>query len=164
MSRLTASPFHKPSPFHFPRPPLSPPDTNTETVGPSSHVAPAQLPSLSVDLNTLEAEIPPSESPAARFRRVSSLAYHSSGLRDPRDPREQRISHRSHRSFIVVIPPPAFLQEHGQLGHTLSIGPRHRLSQGLLMPLFPTVFTLVPSPNLVVIPIMTDVCTVNGNC
>ncbi|KAG5651355.1 hypothetical protein H0H81_008972 [Sphagnurus paluster] len=35
MSRLTASPFHKPAPFEFPRVPLSPPETNAEIIGPS---------------------------------------------------------------------------------------------------------------------------------
>jgi hypothetical protein len=37
------------------------------------------------------------------------------------------------------LPPPSLPHDHGHLGHTLSTGPRHRLSQGLLMPLFPTV-------------------------
>lgn len=75
------------------------------------------------------------EGAGARFRRVSSLAYHSSGLRESRE----RSVQRNYKSFVVIIPPPSFLQEHGQLGHTLSLGPRHRLSQGMLMPLFPTV-------------------------
>lgn len=121
MSRLTASPFHKPSPFSFPRAPLSPPDTALEAN------------SISVTgQDRIDSEIPATESPAARFRRASSLAYRSAGV--DRD----RFS-RNYKSFIVVIPPATILQEHGQLGHTLSLGPRHRLPQGLLMPLFPTV-------------------------
>jgi hypothetical protein len=61
--------------------------------------------------------------------------YHNSGLRESRE----RTVQRSSRSFVVVLPPPSLPQDHGHLGHTLSSGPRHRLSQGLLMPLFPTV-------------------------
>ncbi|KAJ3815505.1 hypothetical protein F5876DRAFT_72009 [Lentinula aff. lateritia] len=79
---------------------------------------------------------PTPETAGARFRRVSSLAYHSSGLRETRERGLQRNS----KFFVVVIPPPALLQEHGQLGHTLSLGPRHRLSQGMLLPLFPTMY------------------------
>jgi hypothetical protein len=40
----------------------------------------------------------------------------------------------------MVIPPARILEEYGQLGHTLSTGPSHRLSHGLLMPLFPSVY------------------------
>lgn len=76
------------------------------------------------------------ETPGARNRKVSSLAYHSSGFRESRE----RTSQRNFKSFVVVIPPPSLLQEHGQLGHTLSLGPQHRLSQGILMPLFPTLY------------------------
>lgn len=135
MSRLTASPFHKPSPYEFPRPmhPLSPPETSADSLGP------AQTPrSMSIG-NGLEAEhvesqVPAQETAAARFRRVSTLAYHNSSPRESRDRALQRSSR-----LIVVIPPLSFSQDHGQLGHTLSSGPRHRLSQGILMPLFPTV-------------------------
>jgi hypothetical protein len=74
------------------------------------------------------------ETPTAGFKRVSTLAYHS-GLRQHQD----RPIHKSSKSLIVVIPPENFSQEHGQLGHTLSSGPRNRLSQGILMPLLPTV-------------------------
>lgn len=138
MSRLTNSPFHKPSPFEFPRPPLSPPDTNVDVVGP------AQMPTYTAtsihDLRQGDTEPPAPYPPSStetpgRFRKVSSIAYHNSGLRDSRE----RTVQRSSRAFIIVIPPSAFVQEHGQLGHTLSSGPRHRLSQGLLMPLLPTV-------------------------
>lgn len=82
--------------------------------------------------------------PSVRFRRVSTLAYHSSPLRDPRD----RSSGRQSRWLITVIPPASLLQDHGPLGHTLTSGPTQRLSQGILMPLQPTVrvhvsFTMV---------------------
>ena len=73
------------------------------------------------------------------FRRVSTLAYHNSPLRDPlREPRE-RPNVRQSRWLIIVIPPPSLVQDHGLLGHTLTSGPSQRLSQGIMMPLQPTV-------------------------
>ena len=77
------------------------------------------------------------------FRRVSTLAYHSSPLRDPRE----RSSGRQSRWLIVVIPPASLVQDHGPLGHTLTSGPTQRLSQGILMPLQPTVRVHVPFTN-----------------
>lgn len=139
MSRLTASPFHKPSPFEFPHPvhPISPPDTDSEVGAP---VLPSVLGSnqamLGVEFDqatTLSAG--QSETPTARFKRVSTLAYHNSGHRESRE----RSTQRSSKSLVVVIPPGSFSQQHGQLGHTLSSGPQSRLSNGILMPLFPTV-------------------------
>ncbi|KAF5369924.1 hypothetical protein D9758_001014 [Tetrapyrgos nigripes] len=140
MSRLTASPFNKPSPFQFPRVPLSPPETNSDHVPASSLSASVSvaggidgLPNVEPDQSRSQS----SDSPSARFRRgLSSLAYHSSGLRDAR---ERGVS-RNYRYFVIVVPPPAFVQDHGQLGHTLSLGPQHRLGQGMLMPLFPTMY------------------------
>jgi len=76
----------------------------------------------------------PHPSVSVPFRRVSTLAYNSSPLRDPRD----RPSGRP-RWLIVVIPPASLVQDHGPLGHTLTSGPTQRLSQGILMPLQPTV-------------------------
>ncbi|THV08516.1 hypothetical protein K435DRAFT_771998 [Dendrothele bispora CBS 962.96] len=145
MSRLTASPFHKPSPFQFPQVPLSPPETNSEHIPPSNFSASISvaggidgLPHVEPDVHRSQSQSQSqsSESPAARFRRVSSLAYHSSGLRESRE----RAVQKNYRYFVVVIPPPSFVQDHGQLGHTLSLGPQHRLSQGLLMPLLPTMY------------------------
>jgi hypothetical protein len=147
MSRLTASPFHKPSPFEFPKAPLSPPETNADFVGPgrmptTRYVTGEQRPS---DMESLSG-VPASglESAGARFRRVSSIAYHNSGVRES----PARTPQRSPKAFIIVIPPATFTQEHGQLGHTLSSGPRHRLSQGLLMPLFPTVRSLLATSQI----------------
>ncbi|ESK96032.1 salivary gland secretion 1 [Moniliophthora roreri MCA 2997] len=144
MSRLTASPFHKPSPFEFPRGvPLSPPETNSEQVGP--YTLPSTSASVAGGMETHTAESdylqysphhPGLESASVRLRRGPSLLYHSSGLRESKE----RTVQRSSRSFIIVIPPSILLQEHGQLGHTLSLGPRHRLAQGMLMPLFPTMY------------------------
>ncbi|KIK68130.1 hypothetical protein GYMLUDRAFT_36967 [Collybiopsis luxurians FD-317 M1] len=137
MSRFTASPFHKPSPFEFPRAPLSPPETMSDL---QSSAHPSVLGVMSVEPQHVEPEpshnAQPLETPGARFRRVSSLAYHSSGLRESRERTVQRASKFS----VVIVPPAMLLQEHGQLGHTLSLGPRHRLSQGMLMPLFPTMY------------------------
>lgn len=140
MSRLTASPFHKPSPFEFPKAPLSPPETNAEMIGPariptSGYIAGSHEQRAS-DVESLSG-VPTSglESAGARFRRVSSIAYHNSGVRES----PARNPQRSPKAFIIIIPPATFAHGHGQLGHTLSSGPRHRLSQGLLMPLFPTV-------------------------
>ncbi|KAJ7129633.1 hypothetical protein C8R44DRAFT_83469 [Mycena epipterygia] len=135
MSHLTASPFHKPSPFEFPQ-------RNVE----AAYTPPAQLPTPASiaggpDLHSAEYFESPAASvipdASARFRRVtSSIVYHNSGLRESRE----RTVQRSSRSFVVVLPPPSLPQDHGHLGHTLSSGPRHRLSQGLLMPLFPTMY------------------------
>ena len=41
--------------------------------------------------------------------------------------------------LVLVTPPASFTHEHGHLGNTLSSGPSHRLSQGILMPLYPSV-------------------------
>ncbi|TFK43498.1 hypothetical protein BDQ12DRAFT_675075 [Crucibulum laeve] len=139
MSRLTASLFHKPSPFEFPRAPLSPPDTNVESI------TPAQMPTPSVaaghDYRQVDNAFPSAgssmDTPGSRFRRVSSIAYHNSGLRESR---ERAAPKSSCKSFVIVVPPLSLIQEHGQLGHTLSTGPQHRLSQGIIMPLFPTMY------------------------
>jgi hypothetical protein len=152
MSHLTASPFHKPSAFEFPQR-----STSTDTFHPPA----AQLPTPAsiiggVDLHSAEyfetpsASISP-EASGSRFRRLaSSIGYHNSGLRESRE----RTVQRSSRTFVVVLPPPSLPQDHGHLGHTLSSGPRHRLAQGLLMPLFPTVRPFryfFPSPHLMLL-------------
>ncbi|KAJ7781207.1 hypothetical protein B0H16DRAFT_610953 [Mycena metata] len=137
MAHLMASPFHKPSPFEFPQ------RTNSADTVPAN----AQLPTPATtsiiggqDPHAAEYFDTPSASvadPSSRFRRAtSSIVYHNSGLRESRE----RTVQRSSRSFVVVLPPPSLPQDHGHLGHTLSSGPRHRLAQGLLMPLFPTMY------------------------
>lgn len=75
------------------------------------------------------------------FRRVSTLAYHNSPLHNPRE----RPYPRQSRWLIIVIPPPSLVQDHGPLGNTLTSGPSHRLSQGIVMPLQPTVREQTPS-------------------
>ncbi|KAG7449172.1 uncharacterized protein BT62DRAFT_992258 [Guyanagaster necrorhizus] len=139
MSRLTASSFHQqPASFEFPaRAPLSSPVTSSDPIVPSLMPSTISVAGMQ-NIHNIDSDSPilGLETPGARNRRVSSLAYHSSGIRESRE----RIPQRNFKSFVVVIPPPSLLQEHGQLGHTLSLGPRHRLSQGLLMPLFPTLY------------------------
>ncbi|KAF9055323.1 hypothetical protein BDZ89DRAFT_1125088 [Hymenopellis radicata] len=134
MSRLTASPFVKPSPLDFGRRPLTPPETTVNEHAHSISVAGVPEQQRPSDAESVASAL--AQDPGARFRRVSSLAYHSSGLRDARE----RSAQKSFKSFIIVTPPPSFLNEYGPLGHTLSSGPSHRLSQGLLMPLFPTMY------------------------
>ncbi|KAJ7068305.1 hypothetical protein C8F01DRAFT_1227493 [Mycena amicta] len=134
MSHLTASPFNKPSPFQFPQ--------RTNTMDSNAQLpTPASTSVVGVqDAHVQEYFDSPSVAPeaaGARFRRAaSSIVYHSSGLRESRE----RTVQRSSRSFLVVLPPSSIPQDHGHLGHTLSSGPRNRLSQGLLMPLFPTMY------------------------
>lgn len=118
-----------PSTFAFP---FTPPETNTEVKNPSVSLH-DHLTVLDYGPERHPATNGNTESPGTRFRRVSSI--NSSGLRETRE----RPNHGHHKSFIVVIPPAMVTQERGRLGHTLSIGPDHRLSQGILMPLFPTV-------------------------
>jgi hypothetical protein len=151
MSHLTASPFHKPSPHDVPRPvhPITPPDTESEFGVPSRGLAANAGMSVDLDASFIHSTLyEPSQGPAgyqaypsrpspendlaasSRFRKLSStLGYRSSGLRS-----EPRL--KGPRPLIMVIPPATFVQVHGSIGQS---GPRHRLSQGVLMPLFPTV-------------------------
>jgi len=132
-----SSHFQRPSPFPFPREPISPPETLLHDDGYPSAAANPPLSNYqrkgrneeSVPLT--QTDTIPSHSRPAR----SSIPYQNSGFRDI----PGRPVHRSYRFFIVVIPPPRLIDEHGQFGHTLSSGPLHRLSQGIIMPLFPTV-------------------------
>lgn len=134
MSRLTMSPFHKPSPFEFPRAPLSPPETYSDTI-----VPPPQMPIPST--HTLAGqdfgmpEAGPSTSfldTPSRVKRPSSIPYHhNSNSRESKD----RVVQRNTRTLILVIPPSTLIQDNGRL----SSGPYHRLSQGVVMPLFPSV-------------------------
>jgi hypothetical protein len=140
MSRLTTSPFHKPSPFTFPRQPISPPETlltdNTYppvTVHPATNTEHRDREEEHIPLHVNHASIPSSSSHPRVGR--PSISYQNSGFREP----PNRPVHRSYRFFVVVIPPSRLINEHGQLGHTLTSGPSHRLSQGIIMPLFPTV-------------------------
>lgn len=76
----------------------------------------------------------PSNSPYGH-RRGPSVSYIHSGIRESRE----RVIQRSVKWLVMVSPPASFSQEHGQFGNTLSSGPSHRLSHGILLPLYPTV-------------------------
>ncbi|KIM46148.1 hypothetical protein M413DRAFT_441214 [Hebeloma cylindrosporum] len=125
LSKLTASPFHKPSPFEFPRPPPSPPETNSDTVAAGIGV----LPSAGAlhDYGSPDTTNP--------LRKSSSIPYHNSGFRESKD----RATQRTSKPLIIVIPPSTLIHEHG-LGQTASNGPYHRVSHGVVMPLFPSIF------------------------
>ncbi|KAF8592349.1 hypothetical protein K439DRAFT_1610171 [Ramaria rubella] len=131
MSRLISrAPFNRPPVLDAlpTRPvPLSPPETETEPV--------ANMPNE-------DNYVPPefqqatTESPMARFRRVSTVAYNSSTLSN----REGRISQKQSRWLVMVMPPASLTREPPVLGHTLSSAPAGRFSNGILMPLFPTLY------------------------
>ncbi|OSD04256.1 hypothetical protein PYCCODRAFT_1387140 [Trametes coccinea BRFM310] len=141
MSHLTApmpTGHNAPKPYLFdlPRPahPLTPPDTEYETL--SHQAQPAQ------NMAGLETEpfLPPQapsviDSPYSTLhRKRPSVTYLNSGLRESRE----RTVQRGLKWLVVVLPPVSFTREHGHLGHTLSSGPTRRLSSGILMPLYPT--------------------------
>lgn len=132
MASLATSIFHK----HPRLGPISPPDTDTE-LGPPMQPTPISRSTSAMfgELDHTFSQPPQVETPTTRLGRVSTLTYHHSGHREP----QERPIHKSSKSLVVIIPPESFSQEHGQLGHTLSSGPRNRLSHGILMPLFPTV-------------------------
>lgn len=164
MSRLTASPFHKPSPYEFPSAvhPLSPPDTDSEMGVPMEfNVIPGSN-SVFVGAEFDNATNKPlqAETPAARFKRVSTLSYHSSGLRGP----GERISQKASKSLVIVIPPDSLVQEHGQLGHNSLSSPQKRLAHGVLLPLLPTVGPILSKnipdrPNTLLV-----ICTIDRDC
>ncbi|KAF6762255.1 hypothetical protein DFP72DRAFT_878381 [Ephemerocybe angulata] len=128
-----------PVPNKFAGPP-SPPDTNSSYFGliptHSAPVRPMATPGSSFDAMA-NGHTAPMETPSSRFRRGSSIGYISTpGHREPRE----RTTSVASKFLVVVVPPSSVAQEHGNLGHTLSMGPGHRLSQGLIMPLFPTMY------------------------
>ncbi|KAJ8456726.1 hypothetical protein ONZ45_g18603 [Pleurotus djamor] len=141
MAHPTSAPFarHSGLPDYPQRHPLSPPETTADS--PATAIAtPATVPSHLASRNALDHEelaARLSDSPSARFRRVSTLTYNAPTVRDNR---ERTLQSRPPKPLVIVIPPPTILHEHGQFGHTLSQGPLHRLSQGILMPLFPTIY------------------------
>ncbi|TFY70160.1 hypothetical protein EVG20_g2840 [Dentipellis fragilis] len=128
MAHLTASPFHKPSAFEVARAAQlpTPPDTDTDFAGLGQpHGAPAEGESWGL----------PSGPADGRHHRVSTLQYRNTGFRE-----RDRTSTRQSKWLVVVLPPPSVAERHGHLGHTLSSGPASRLSQGVLMSLFPTMY------------------------
>ncbi|KAF9534290.1 hypothetical protein CPB83DRAFT_326976 [Crepidotus variabilis] len=142
MSRLAGSGFGKPSPFEFPRHglPPSPPETHRENISGAPPILSA--PSFGAqDIFPLEAALA-SASPdlfGARVnpRKGSSIPYHSSPI-----PRETHRSTGSRtKALILVLPPSTLLQEPGPSSQIVSNTPFHRLSQGVLLPLFPSLFS-----------------------
>ncbi|KAI0053536.1 hypothetical protein FA95DRAFT_1552023 [Auriscalpium vulgare] len=135
MSHLTASPFHKPSPAEVYRPSQlpTPPETDTDFPGPSQ-IHTQSGPAFPFVHAPLEPETTPF-TPVPLARRTSTLSYHNTPLRDIRD-----RNPRQTRWLVVVIPPPSLSKTHGNLGHTLGSGPASRVSQGILMPLLPTMY------------------------
>ena len=125
MSQFTSRvPFNRPSVLDLlstRSAPLSPPETDLEPAIPL-HEEKYDSPETLV------------ETPVARFRKVSSLAYNSGSLAN----REPRSAHKQ-RWLVIVVPPPSLAREPPLLGHTLSSAPVGRFSNGILMPLFPTV-------------------------
>ncbi|OAX43463.1 hypothetical protein K503DRAFT_853260 [Rhizopogon vinicolor AM-OR11-026] len=134
---FTGHPYHTMPAMRPPRNnhplPLSPPETDQESFHvqvPAALVADAELDQLAHSTSALH------ERSKIQYRKTSALAYQNSGVRDNRD----RALARGPKNLIVVLPPPNFPLDHGQLGNVLSMGPRHRLSQGILMPLLPTMY------------------------
>lgn len=122
------------------------PHSSSDTDHGWSHISPVPLfvnPAADVDM-TPAADPYLDAVPELQARRTSILSYQNSGYRDPND----RSYSRSPRNLVVVIPPPDLPLNQGQLGNVLSTGPRHRLSQGILMPLFSSVsICFAPRPS-----------------
>jgi hypothetical protein len=147
MSHLTASILNRPlaynhdTSFEFPNPravhPLSPPDTEDDfMLGPKATAQHRPL-GLGLDVDgpgpsQVAGHPTPHGAPNSRLKKMSYVA--AAAHRENRERTQPKA-----KWLVVVIPPPAMVQDHGQLGHTLSHGPASRLSSGVLMPLFPTV-------------------------
>lgn len=128
MSRLPSSLFHCDFPLSIP----SPPDSHSDTVT-------ANLQDVGLQTNHGLANTNP-ESAGTRLRKPLSTPYHSSSLRDNNN---KEKGQRFGKPLIIVIPPPTLVYDHGHVTHTLSNGPFHRLSEGVAMPLFPSVRTVL---------------------
>lgn len=135
MSHIPVSSLRRPSPFQFPSLPL---DVNPGASGSFSALAASSSnvgDRLIVPESSTVHSAPIPEIVGERSRKTSSITYHSAGLKEFHERKPQRTS----KAFIIVIPPVVLAQGFGQLGSTLSVGPSHRLSQGLIMPLLSTV-------------------------
>ena len=89
---------------------------------------------------------------------TSVLGYNQSARDHPRQ--------QASRWLILVIPPSFITQSQGAFGHTLSSGPSSRLSQGPLLPLYPTVnhLTLQLSEYSMSQLNPSDVCATGCDC
>ena len=132
MAHLLHNPFQKP--FEFPRsgPLLTPPDTEAEQQLQHQTVPLPTTNGLGIELEHTHPHRSTSVTEVPISRRLQYIQS------NPREARERTV-HRSVRWLVVDTPPLSFSQEHGNLGHTLSVGAPGRLSQGLLMPLLQTV-------------------------
>ncbi|KAH7929480.1 hypothetical protein BV22DRAFT_1125745 [Leucogyrophana mollusca] len=118
--------------------PISPPETDADslharTFGPGPLGLGADLDHAVLPARSLATS---PDRPRLQPRRTSTLSYQNSGVRDSRE----RSAQRTPKNLVVLLPPPDFPLDQGQLGNMLSTGPRHRLSQGILMPLFPSMY------------------------
>ena len=104
------------------------PPSNSHPFGHSHDFSFSGLPSLAALSET------PTRIPSRTT--TSVLGYNQSSRERPRQ--------RASRWLVLVIPPTFVAQSQGAFGHTLSSGPSSRLSQGLLLPLYPTVNQSVP--------------------
>lgn len=137
MSHLTSSPAQYSRP---PAPrlqtlqrlqqPISPPETEVEShASLPVYPTPGGTPGDHVSTQYFPHGAPTMESPAERFRRVSSLAYNTKGNRSTPKPTR----------WLVVVIPPVTLSGDPSLLPALSSAPPARFSSGTLMPLYPTV-------------------------
>lgn len=127
--------------MHFSRPSQqlpTPPETDTDLLVGGHHTIDLMNAS---GIHAADPDMHPQPFVGAPSRRISTLAYHNSPLRDLRE----RPNVRQSRWLIIVIPPTSLVEDHGPLGQTLTSGPVQRLSQGIVMPLQPTVRN--PHPN-----------------
>ncbi|KZT05511.1 uncharacterized protein LAESUDRAFT_813330 [Laetiporus sulphureus 93-53] len=136
MSHLMSKPKQRPYLFDLPRAahPLSPPETDDNVTQPSLS-APVPSFSQALEVEPSSSHVSVTEMPASSYRKPSSVTYVNTGFREARERGPQRSLIKW---LVVVIPPASFSRDHGPLGHTLSSGPVNKLSQGILMPLFPT--------------------------
>ncbi|KAF8607596.1 hypothetical protein BDV93DRAFT_519625 [Ceratobasidium sp. AG-I] len=119
--------------------PLSPPDTESISSHVDAYATPPRRPSFAHTDSTYTHSILPTipatpdlhqESAGARFRRLAGIPTTQSGSR------EFRGASRPQTRWLLVLMPPAHLATELAVGHR-SPG---RLSSGLLIPLFPTLF------------------------
>ena len=146
MSRLTRTPFHKPSLHDIPRPvhPLSPPDTEDSLplhVHSVSREASSSDMSMSfitkVDPMDQYQSVPVDAASTPKvFRRPSTLNYLHSG-----PARESRSVPRPATRWLIIMVPPAAVARNAQTSN-LFLNPSNRSSNGILMPLLPSVSAL----------------------
>ncbi|TDL29742.1 hypothetical protein BD410DRAFT_758810 [Rickenella mellea] len=146
MSRLTATPFNKPSPFDTIRAghPLSPPDTEVEYVEHGRRPAPAYHEGSALNnglgyaaTDRVEPLLHQNvETANTRMKRVSSLTYLNSSARG----QSLAPPRPATKWLVVVVPCSSVSREYESSGQNLSSVPTGRFSDGVLMPLFPTMY------------------------